>query len=272
MPTLIKGVQSFKQHLEDAIRRKGVAGKNGAIRSSKPIQHIHDAIKSEFIDQQKIASERIVPKIGTRKGELTLSGFIKRKRQDVCIVPNRISAKQEDDFTSLIDKTADKFGRAFTERTIAINVRSQISSLDKNFDTLFERTIAEAQNLHMQCPKMVLAEVYMIAVPEYKVSAMDNTAVRVDFEERHKVEKYIKAFSEINDRRDTDKDAFKYERVCLLVVDFQNEVPIVHHDTESMIAAGMLDVDSKIDFTKLSWKGFASDLLAIHAERFPDDM
>ncbi len=67
----------------------------------------------------------------------------------------------------LLDDVIDEFGEKFTTETIAINIRSQISSIQKNFDTLYERTTSEAINLHDRCPKMCLGEVYMIAVPEY---------------------------------------------------------------------------------------------------------
>jgi len=62
----------------------------------------------------------------------------------------------------LLRETNDYYGKDYTEKIISINVRSQFSSLAKNFDTLYERTIAEAQNLHVRCSKMCLGEVYMM--------------------------------------------------------------------------------------------------------------
>src|SRR5258706_414058 len=75
---------------------------------------------------------------------------------------------------SLIKDVVDEYGEKFTEATIVINIRSQISSIQKNFDTLYERTTSEAINLHDRCPKMCLGEVYMIAVPEYDDKEIKN--------------------------------------------------------------------------------------------------
>ena len=64
-------------------------------------------------------------------------------------------------------KEIDPYGEEYSKNTLVINVRSQMSSLAKNSDTLFERTFAEAMNLHMQYPDIVLGEVYLIPINEY---------------------------------------------------------------------------------------------------------
>ncbi|MDI9364015.1 MAG: hypothetical protein QM541_03615 [Flavobacterium sp.] len=48
----------------------------------------------------------------------------------------------------LLQDVVDEYGEKFTEQTISINERSQISSIQKNFDTLYERTTSEAINLN----------------------------------------------------------------------------------------------------------------------------
>ena len=58
-------------------------------------------------------------------------------------------------------KTNDIYGADFSEKILSINVRSQMSSVAKNFDTIFERTFAEAYNLHNRLNKMVLGEVFL---------------------------------------------------------------------------------------------------------------
>lgn len=263
-----EAVAGFRELMDNAIRTGGVEGKNAAIRSGRPINLIHDAVKSAFI-AEGIARDRLAPALGDTRGELRLTGFIKQKKQDVCIRPLGLSPQREDGFTGLLDDASDAYGTAFTERTIVVNVRSQISSLDKNFDTLFERTIAEAQNLHVRCPRLVMGEVYMIAVPEYDVPAMGRRQV-AHSARRPKVGKYIKAFNEINNRHTTAGSDHCYERVCLLVVDFRPAAPVIHHTSDSLKAAGLIPVDSALDFSGLSWHGFALDLLTIHKERFHD--
>ncbi|MBX2973230.1 MAG: hypothetical protein KF797_09015, partial [Flavobacteriales bacterium] len=78
------------------------------------------------------------------------------------------------------------------------------------------------------------------------------------------------AFNAINNRRVSAGSDHCYERVCLLVVDFRPAVPVIHHTTDSLKAAGLIPADSTLDFSGLSWHGFASDLLTIHEERFHD--
>jgi len=115
---------------------------------------------------------RINPPIDNTKPELKLAGFIKQKYQDVCVSPRGIAPEKELLTEGVLLEETDLYGKSYTEKTISINIRSQMSSLAKNFDTLYERTIAEAQNLHERCPKMVLGEVYMIPVYEYDAAEM----------------------------------------------------------------------------------------------------
>ena len=62
-----------------------------------------------------------------------------------------------------------------------------MSSLAKNSDTLFERTFAEAQNLHMRYPDIVLGEVYLIPVHEYDDDMVKRGTVNsyAQIEQRH---------------------------------------------------------------------------------------
>jgi len=267
MPTLIEAVTSYREQLKDAIEERGTEGKTAAIRSGKPIQAIHEAVKTALVEAG-VDSRFITPNIGSSKGELTLTGFIKKKRQDVCVQPSGVHPSSADRLSSLLTGAKDKLGKAYMERTIAINVRSQFSSLAKNFDTLFERTVAEAHNLHMNCPSMVMGEVYMIAAPEFDVKAMGSKIWKPL--SQVSIEKYAQAFEAINQRISVEGDEYKYERVCLLVVDFRPEIPIIYDTTESLEANGLIAANSRIDFSSLSWKGFAKDLLERHNQRFPE--
>ena len=73
-----------------------------------------------------------------------------RKKQDICTVPNeqRKSEKEKLNFEGILYGQEDKFGLDFTEKALSINIFSQLSSSAKNFDTLYERTFAEALNFH----------------------------------------------------------------------------------------------------------------------------
>ena len=164
--TIRQAVENFKELIEGSVKEDGIKGKEAMIRSSKPINNIHEAVKTDLI-RNGISPDRIHPSLGETKPELKLAGFIKQKHQDVCVSPEGYKAEEETLMEGVLRGVQDYYGKDYTEQTISINIRSQMSSLAKNFDTLYERTIAEAQNLHVRCPKMVLGEVYMIAVKEY---------------------------------------------------------------------------------------------------------
>ena len=41
----------------------------------------------------------------------------------------------------ILREATDYYGKDYTERTISVNIRSQMSSLAKNFDTLYEELL-----------------------------------------------------------------------------------------------------------------------------------
>jgi len=129
--TIQKAVENFKSLINTSIISGGVAGKQAMIRSSRPINNIHEAVKSELI-RNGIEKHRIHPLLGESKPELKLTGFIKQKYQDVCVEPKDYTPKNEQLIEGLLMEKTDYYGKAYTERTISINIRSQISSLSKN--------------------------------------------------------------------------------------------------------------------------------------------
>lgn len=273
MPSLIKlqdALIQIKSSIENAIKISGTDGKNNLIRSQKPIKLLHDVVKSELI-RNKIDHKLIVPGLDKNKGEMKLAGFFKKKSQDICVIPEgEIAQKEKLDSEGILNDQEDRYGRDYTERTLSINVRSQLSSSAKNFDTLYERTFAEAFNLHMRCPKIVLGELYMIAVREY-----DSTAVkrnRVEFKgnkgvKKH-IEKYLLSFEAVNNRKKIDRDEYKYERVCLLIVDFSSKTPKVYNSDSELVKDNLLPNDTKATIKNLNFETFIPDLLKIYSTRF----
>lgn len=275
MPNLISlqsALNSIKKSIERAIRKDGTEGKNNLIRSQKPIKLLHDVVKSELI-QKGINSKLIVPPLKKSNGEYSLAGFFKKKDQDICVVPKGIKPKEETlNFAGILFGQKDKYGFEYTEKTLSINVRSQLSSSAKNFDTLYERTFAEALNLHLRCPKMVLGEFYMIAVNEYDSNSANRKKVRfrkIKGVDKH-IEKYLLSFDAVNNRKSTKDDHYKYERVCLLIIDFSKTSPKLYSNDEQLKAGGLLPEGSKASITNLNFEYFVSDLLNIYNERFGD--
>jgi len=268
--TLQNAVNEIKKSIEAAIKKLGTEGKNNLIRSQKPIKLLHEVAKVELI-RNGVNPECLNPPLDQSHGELSLSGFFKKKDQDISVVPNNVKEKKETlNFQGILYGQEDKFGFDFTEKTLSINVRSQLSSSAKNFDTLYERTFAEALNLHLRCPKMVLGEFYMIAVNEYDSNAANNNEVKyknVRGVAKH-VEKYLLSFSAVNARKTTTDDHFKYERVCLLIVDFSQKVPKIYNTDEELKQDNLLPENSIATIANLSFPNFISDLLKVYSARF----
>jgi hypothetical protein len=237
------------------------------IRSSRPILNIHEAVKSQLITNG-INENLIFPPLQNRTPELKLAGSLKQKDQDICVIPNNIKPKSEVLDVGLLKGTEDIYGENFTKHTLAINVRSQISSIQKNFDTLYERTFSEAQNLHDRCPEMVLGEVYMIAVPEYDDKEFENNRCVFRKISPKIVEKYIKSFHAITNRNDSSKYFYQYEATCLLVVDFSRKIPKIYSTTNELIEDGLLPQNTTIQYEGLDWNSFSEKLLKIYSTRF----
>ncbi len=258
----------FKNMIEDAIRTGGAKGKESCIRSSALINLIHDAVKHELIEHG-LRAEFIFPHFGETKPEIKLAGFLKQKDQDVCVLPKNI----DEEPTHInwgpmaFQNKVDPYGYDYSTNALVINVRSQMSSLAKNADTLFERTFAEALNLHMRYPNMVLGEVYLIPVYEYDDNMVNDNKVGFKTNQTD-VEKYISFFDSINNRDDVE-ETYKYERCTLLVVDFRSEKPILYRNSDELKKAGIISKDFPIEYATLGFDSFAEDIIDIYAKRYP---
>ena len=268
--TIEDAVYSIKEMIERAIKDGGVEGKNNLIRTQQPICMLHDAAKSAFI-HNGVNPNRVRPLLGEHLDELRLAGFFKCKDQEICFLPNNINQKQEYlSFDGILKGQLDLYGERLTEHILSVNVRSQLSSIAKNFDTLYERTFAEALNLHLRCQKMVLGEFYMIPVKEYDdAEAKHNNIAFKNNKNVHKhIEKYLYSFSAVNNRRCLLGEEYKYERVCLLIVDFSRNVPIIYNTDEELKSAGLLAEDSEASINEMNFPSFAPTLLNLYEQRF----
>lgn len=267
MAFIDKQLVEFKRLIETSIVTGGAKGKESTIRSSALINLIHDAVKKEFIDVG-INPDNIYPKFGETKPEIKLAGFLKQKDQDICVIPSNIGKIS----TTInwgplaFESKTDPYGFEFSTNTLVVNVRSQMSSLDKNADTLFERTFAEAQNLHMRFPDIVLGEVYLIPVQEYDDSMVKDK--KVGFKNKlTKIEKYISFFNSINNRN-VGGEAYSYERCALLIVDFNQQQPYLFKNSRELKDAGLISKDFGIEYETMNFQNFANDILNIYESRF----
>jgi hypothetical protein len=268
--TLQNAVTEIKESIETAIKSSGTEGKNNLIRSQKPIKLLHEVVKAELI-RNKVNPNLLNPPLNQSNGEFSLAGFFKKKDQDICVVPNDINAQMETlNLQGILYGLEDRYGFNLTEGSLSINVRSQLSSSAKNYDTLYERTFAEALNLHLRCPRMVLGEFYMIAVNEYDSTAANSKQIKfknIKGVAKH-IEKYLLSFAAINNRTTTNGDHFKYEKVCLLIVDFSRNVPKVYSTDAELKQDNLLPANSVATIQNLNFSSFIPDLLGIYSTRF----
>jgi hypothetical protein len=268
--SLQEAVNKIKSAIEAAIVSGGTTEKNELIRTQRPIKLLHEVVKAELL-QQDVNEQLINPPAGQSGGELKLAGFVKQKYQDICVIPNNIEKMPEILHSEgILYGKKDIFGQEFTEKTLSINIRSQLSSSSKNFDTLYERTFAEAFNLHLRCPQMVLGELYMITVNEYDSNFANNNQVMYKRNSSIKthIQKYLLSSGAVNGRSNTSTHHYKYERVCLLIVDFSQDPPKVYNTDDELRADGLLKEDSIASIAGLSFPNFISDLLQIYTDRF----
>ena len=257
--------------IENAIITNGESGKKSVINSSQTINVLHEVVKLDLITQG-VNPQLIKPQQGTTTPEIQLAGFLKFKTQDVCVFPNHIQPQPEQiNFNGLHATKMDPYGELFSEHVLTINLRSQLSSIAKNKDTMFERTYAEPLNLHRRLPKMVLGEVYLLSARE-----LDSNQVKLkkvcykpaSARVAKSLEEYIYGFSALNNRVNQGDDFFKYERVALLIVDF-SQIPVkIYENTQDLIDDRLIQPDSKCSLNHLTYTDFIKDLLSMYDKRF----
>ena len=238
MQLLLDKLQEMKNIYEDAIRNGEYTS---LIRSKRLINLLHEYVIEEL-------KKRVEPSwVVTDK---KVYGFPKTKEQDIIIQP-------------------PQNGRNVSVGPIlAVNVRSQLSSIEKNYDTLFERIFAEALNLHNRFPYMVLGYLYLLPKVGYNPDAAKEN--RVELSERYNLEKYILSFLSIASRTSPNDVPWKYERVCLLIVDFEKSPPEVMDNMRIFVNEGLVSEKfaQLYTFEKLSIKDFFDELYKIMMERY----
>lgn len=238
MQLLSNKLDEMKATYENAIRE----GKyTSLIRSKSLINLLHEFVMAEL--KSRVESSWVVT-------DKKVYGFPKMKQQDIMVHPPQNGKNLS------------------VGPVMAINIRSQLSSIDKNYDTLFERIFAEALNLHNRFPYMVLGYLYLLPKIGYDSKAADKKQVK--FSEKYNLEKYILSFLSIANRTSPDDVPWKYERVCLLIVDFENSPPTIIDDMNIFLKDGLVDdkFASLYTFEKLSIEHFFDELYKTMVERY----
>jgi len=238
MQLLVNKLQEMKNIYENAI---GIGEYTRLIRSGRLINLLHEYAIEEL--KKKVELSWIVT-------DKKVYGFPKIKEQDIIIQPPQNG------------------GNVSVGPIMAINVRSQLSSIEKNYDTLFERIFAEALNLHNRFPYMVLGYLYLLPKFGYNPDAAKEN--QVELSERYNLEKYILSFLSVANRTGPSDVPWKYERICLLIVDFESKPPEVMDDMQIFLNEGLVSEKfaQLYTFEKLSLNNFFDELYKIMMERY----
>lgn len=255
----------------------GLEAKTALIRSENLIQRIHEVTKRSLhneLERRGIQHENHPP-IGRTAPELNIWGFLKKKKQDLVIIIGDRKPVPEEIHEGPLTGQMDEIGRQTTQNSIVIGVRSQLSSVDKNFDTLMERTFAETFNLRLRHPRLVMGEVYMLAVKDYDEQLMKENLVGWK-ENFTNVERFITIFNSLNRRDDVEniREFYRYERCLLLLVDFSADPPKIYETDAQLREDGVVSRDFPGDFSRISPINFSRDLtdayLRLHDEVQPE--
>ncbi len=271
---------NFKFVFEQAVRIGGVKGKQSLTTSSKHINLFHEVVKSELI-RNGVRADLVFPSQYNSTGEINFAGFIKAKKQDISAVPSAfINNETPETITvGMMTGETDPFGKDYTENSLVVNVRSQMSSIGKNNDTIVERAFAETLNLHMRCPKMVLGEFFILPITGFNMDEVKKhnpayeSIITTKVNSRSKttaesIEKTINTYASINNRNISNGEDYKYERLCLILADFSQSPVKIYRNDADLISDNLLPPNTTATLNGLGYDSFISDLLAIYSTRF----
>jgi hypothetical protein len=251
----------------------GCDAKNALIRSATLIQRIHEVTKDSLHRALSNANipHSIFPPIGRPSPEHDVWGLLKKKKQDVVAMHERYCASRETILDGPLSGTIDELGHSATNHSIVLGVRSQLSSVDKNFDTLMERAFAETLNLRLRNPDLVMGEVYLIPICEYDDAAMGHN--RVEWKRSHiNVSKFISLFDAISGRtvNSSPNEAYKYERSVLIIADFSQTPIKLYTRANELVEANLVSTDTALKYNHLSPVNFGNEIVQKYIERHPD--
>lgn len=250
------------------VYENGLRAKTALIRSEKLIQKIHELTKVSLYEElvKRKIKHQIHPPIGYDSPELDVWGLLKKKQQDVVILFS--PSNREKIIKGPMKGQFDELGTKATQEAVIIGVRSQLSSIAKNFDTLMERAFAETLNLRLKHPMLVMGEVYLLAVREYNSQEMKKNKIAWKYKFT-KVEKFISIFNAMSNRIDYQNisESYKYERSALILADFSKNPVKIYTNMDELKNDNVVSQNFKEDYTRLSPVNFSKDLIDSYIKR-----
>jgi len=261
---------SFTKSNGDVVHKdNGLQAREALIRSEILIQKIHEVTKvslNQELQRNGYKNYTVHPPLGKPSPEKDVWGLLKKKKQDVVILFK--DGKEELITEGPLTGQKDLLGKDATKDSIVIGVRSQLSSIDKNFDTLMERAFAETMNMRLRHPDLIMGEVYMLAVKEYDEQSMKNNKVKFKTKFTN-VEKFISIFNGISGRNNSDDllESYKYEKSALILVDFSQTPIKVYQTIDELKQDNIVSNEFKGDYNLLTPKNFTEGLVKKYKER-----
>jgi len=163
-----------------------------AVRSQSMIKQLHDFSIRE-LKRLGISEKKVII-----KPEAKVFGSHKPKLVDVAVIHKEVGP------------------------LIIVSIRSQMSSIDKNFINYYEGIIGDVISLHDKYPDLVIGEIYMLPKETIIKDANGNRRI-----EPHDLRKKEELFKRITNRRDGKDRIDKYEHLAFLAVDFFKDPPEV---------------------------------------------
>jgi hypothetical protein len=220
----------------------GQKAKEALIRSQNLIRLIHEATKvsvKSILDNNDPGKWTVFPSVGQSAPELKIYGKLKGKDQDLVYLSERQVPEVITDGPN--QGEIDSVGISASASSIVVGIRSQMSSVDKNFDTLMERAFAETLNLRLRMPTIVMGEVYVLPLNELDDQAMLQN--KVAFRQRPvNVDKFVKTFHSFSGRSDLNiQNQYKYDSTALVFLDLKTNPPKVIFNEHDLANEGYSD-------------------------------
>lgn len=211
--------EKLTQILKD-MKQNYFSNPNKATKGQSFIKKLHEYCKYEFtqrgINESKVHLEK------------TVSGSHSEKDVDVVVMGPQNNRKT-----------------IATGPLITISIKSQMSSVKKNFQTVYDRIIGEVLNLHNRFPLLIANCLYLYPTHGYTKpsvtvaegrrikEAIENNQISNPFDydiENINFEKFNKKYALITGRKDPSDFPDKHEHFALLVVDFDVDPPCIKNE------------------------------------------
>jgi len=128
-----------------------------------------------------------------------------------------------------------------------------MTKISANQDTIFERAYAESVNLKMPI-NFIIGEVFVL--PYYEINHEKCKQNIIDYKKQIDLNWFFSHYTKVNLREDlsiTDKNFVKYDKLCILIIDFR--------ETPAKIVTDFRDSNFNQRYEEFSYEGFCEYLL-----------